>query len=126
MHLEQFGWSDFFAEQCAGTRGARVAAAHYEQFVVWTEQGELDAEPSGSLRYASELWPVVGDWVVLREGASVIEQVLRRRTTLSRRQPGRGAREQVLAANVDVLFIVTALGADYSPRRLERYLVLAR
>ena len=55
----------------------------------------------------------------------MIERVLERRTTLSRRQPGRDASEQVLAANVDVLFIVCGLDRDYNPRRLERYLVLA-
>ena len=126
MNLEQFGWSGFFARQCAAGIPARVASACREQFVVWTEGGEMDAEPSGSLRFESPLWPAVGDWVTLREDAPVIERVLERRTTLSRRQPGRDANEQVLAANVDVVFIVSGLDRDYNPRRLERYLVVAR
>jgi ribosome biogenesis GTPase len=63
---------------------------------------------------------------MLREHEQVIDRVLERRTTLSRRQPGRASSEQVLAANVDVLFIVSGLDRDYNPRRLERYLVLAR
>ena len=125
MNLEQFGWSDFFARQCEAGIPARVASACRERFLVWTEGGETYAEPSGSLRYESPLWPAVGDWVTLREDTPMIEQVLKRRTTLSRRQPGRDASEQVLAANVDVLFIVCGLDRDYNPRRLERYLVLA-
>jgi ribosome biogenesis GTPase len=126
VNLEQFGWSDFFAQQCAAGVPARVASACREEFVVWTEAGEIDAQPSGAMRYESRLWPAVGDWVMLRKEAAVIERVLERRTTLSRRQPGREAGEQVLAANVDVLFIVSGLDHDYNPRRLERYMVLAR
>ena len=126
MNLEQFGWSDFFARQCAAGIPARVASACREQFVVWTEGGAVDAQPSGALRFESPLWPAVGDWVTLRENGLVIERVLERRTTLSRRQPGREANQQVLAANVDVVFIVSGLDRDYNPRRLERYLVVAR
>jgi ribosome biogenesis GTPase / thiamine phosphate phosphatase len=125
LNLEQFGWSDFFARQCEAGVPARVASACREQFVVWTEGGEAYAEPSGALRYESWLWPAVGDWVTLREDGPMIDRVLERRTTLSRRQPGRDASEQVLAANVDVLFIVSGLDRDYNPRRLERYLVVA-
>jgi ribosome biogenesis GTPase len=133
VNLKQFGWSDFFAQQwcagipaCAAGIPARVASACREQFSVWTEDGEMDAEPSGALRYASRLWPAVGDWVVLREDGPVIERVLERRTTLSRKLPGSEASEQVLAANIDVLFIVSGLDHDYNPRRLERYVVIAR
>jgi len=126
VNLKQFGWSDFFARQRATGIPARVASACREQFVVWTEGGEVDAAPTGALRYESPLWPVVGDWVTLRKERRVIERVLERRTTLSRKQPGRKASEQVLAANVDVLFIVSGLDRDYNARRLERYLVVAR
>jgi ribosome biogenesis GTPase / thiamine phosphate phosphatase len=126
VNLEQFGWSDFFARQRAAGIPARVASSCREQFMVWTEDGAVDAEPSGALRFESPLWPAVGDWVTLRQDGLVIERVLERRTTLSRRQPGREANQQVLAANVDVVFIVTGLDRDYNPRRLERYLVVAR
>ncbi len=126
MNLEQFGWSDFFARQGAAGIPARVASACREQFVVWTQGGAVDAEPSGGLRFESALWPAIGDWVTLREDGLTIERVLERRTTLSRRQPGREANQQVLAANVDVVFIVSGLDRDYNPRRLERYLVVAR
>jgi ribosome biogenesis GTPase len=126
VQIEKFGWNDFFAAQvCPGTPG-RVASALRERFSVWTETGEIEASPSGNLRQSGGAWPAVGDWVVLRQDAPVIEHVLERRTLLSRKQPGRGLGEQVLAANIDVLFIVCGLDADYNERRIERYLVLAR
>ena len=126
MNLDQFGWDEFFSRQCAAGIPARVASASQEQFLVWTENGDVNARPSGALRFESHLWPAVGDWVMLREDGPVIERVLERRTTLARRQPGRKASRQVLAANVDVLLIVSGLDLDYNPRRLERYLVIAR
>jgi ribosome biogenesis GTPase len=77
------------------------------------------------MRQNSALWPAVGDWVVLREDGLVIVKVLERRTKLSRKHAERLVREQVLAANIDVLFIVSGLDRDYNERRIERYLVMA-
>ena len=124
MDLSLFGWNDYFASQCPNSWVGRIALASRECFTIWTERGEIEARVSGKLRHNSTTWPYVGDWVVLRDD-SVIVDVLPRRTELVRKQPGKEVREQVLAANVDVLFIVTGLDADYNPRRLERYLVLA-
>ena len=90
------------------------------------KRGEIDVGVSGTLRRTSPIWPTVGDWVVLREDADVIVKVLERKTKLCRKQPDREIREQVLAANVDVLFIVSGLDRDYNERRLERYLVVAK
>ena len=124
MRLEDLGWDGFFAGHAgAGVQG-RVASAGRERFVVWTESGEVEAGVSGRLRQSGAM-PAVGDWVMLRDGAPIIEQVLQRRTVLSRKQPGRAIGEQVLAANIDVLFIVSGLDRDYNERRLERYLVVA-
>jgi ribosome biogenesis GTPase / thiamine phosphate phosphatase len=73
--------------------------------------------------------PVVGDWVVLAgvPGSAVVVERMARRSTFARRRPGSedAAREQVIAANVDTVFIVTD-ARDFSPRRLERYLAIAR
>ena len=126
MNLQQFGWNSFFQNQgAAGVRG-RVASSNHGVFLVWTEAGEVEASVSGILRKASGLWPAVGDWVVLREDTHAIVKVLTRQTKLSRKQPEREVREQVLAANIDVLFIVSGLDRDYNERRIERYLVMAK
>ena len=100
---------------------------------VWCEGGEIEAVRSGRLSHRatsrSEL-PVVGDWVVVRkrpdEDRGAIVAVLPRRSWFSRRMAGQVTDEQVVAANVDVVFIVMALDNDFSLRRLERYLLLAR
>src|SRR5207247_1880388 len=95
----------------------------------------VSAEMSGRLRHAAlstlDL-PAVGDWVGLRSepGAerAIIDAVLPRRTVFVRKAASdqhRGAVEQVVAANVDVVFVVSSLVDDLSARRLERYLVLA-
>lgn len=126
MQLEELGWNGFFASQQHTGVPGRVASANRERFVVWTEDGEVAAGVSGQLRQSGSRWPAVGDWVMLRPGAPVIEEVLERRTVLSRKQPGRAIEEQVLAANIAVLFIVSGLDRDFNERRIERYLVVAR
>ena len=126
MQLELWGWTGFFRGQDYSGVPGRVASAARDRFLVWTEEGEVEAGVSGRLRHASGAWPAVGDWVALRENGLVIEQVLERRTVLSRKQPGRAVDEQVLAANIDVLFVVSGLDHDYNERRIERYLVVAR
>jgi ribosome biogenesis GTPase len=73
----------------------------------------------------------VGDWVALRpttaEGARPqIRAILPRRSTFSRRAPGRETEEQIVAANIDTVFLVSGLDQDFNPRRIERYLVMAR
>src|SRR3712207_655852 len=75
--------------------------------------------------------PVVGDWVALRElagerGKAVIEEVLPRKSSFSRRAAGRETEEQVVAANIDTLFLVMGLDHDFNLRRVERYLIMAR
>ncbi len=124
--LTDIGWTDFFATQPSAGILGRVASVHREGFVVWTEQGEVEARVAGDFRMHSVLWPAVGDWVVLSDDAHLIVKVLERRSVLARKQPGNELREQVLAANIDILFIVCGLDRDFNPRRIERYLVLAR
>jgi ribosome biogenesis GTPase len=127
VNLEQIGWTEFFERQLApGETPGRVASANHGRFLVWTATGDVDASVSGLLRRNAALWPAVGDWVVLRDDAEVIVKVLDRRTKLSRKQPEREIREQVLAANIDVLFIVSGLDRDYNERRIERFLVMAK
>lgn len=88
------------------------------------------AEPSGKLRGIAEIegeaaWPAVGDWVaaeIVAEERAILHWVLPRRGVFSRKAPGKRVEQQVIAANVDMAFLVAALDMDFSPRRLERYL----
>lgn len=125
MDLQQIGWNNFFADQCRDTSylPGRVAVVRRGHFILWTEDGELSLPADGRLRHTDCDWPCIGDWVLIREKSS-ISAVLARRTKLSRKQPGSQVGEQVLAANIDVLFIVSGLDLDYNPRRLDRYLLL--
>lgn len=100
---------------------------------VWCEGSEIEAVRSGRLSHRATSrgdLPAVGDWVVVRkrpeENRGAIVAVLPRRSWFSRRMAGHVTDEQVVAANVDVVFIVMALDGDFSLRRLERYLLLAR
>jgi ribosome biogenesis GTPase len=130
--LAALGWDDAFAAIFAGLAPAsaavpaRVLAEHRGGYRVATATGELTAELSGRIRFAtaarSEL-PVVGDWVALA-GASVVA-VVPRRTSFTRRDPDPRIGDQVLCANVDVAFLVTSLNRDFNLRRLERYLAMA-
>ena len=135
--LASLGWDDYFETRfttfaSAGYAPGRVAAQHKGAYVVLSEHGRLDGTVSGKLRYdasgAAEL-PVVGDWVALavrpEEGAATIQGVVERRTRFSRKVAGFESDEQVLAANIDVVFLTTSLNADLNPRRIERYLTMA-
>jgi len=125
--LAAFGYAPFFADALSSARPelqpARVLLARGEFYRVVSETGENDARVAGRVKHeaarATDL-PAVGDWVGLAEGQ--IEWVFPRRTRLSRKVPGKRAREQIVAANVDLVVIVMGLDADYSERRLERYL----
>ena len=128
MNLISIGWRESFAQQLLSFPdciAGRVALTHRERYVVWTEAGEIEAAPSGRVRQTVGLWPTTGDWVALRAGGS-IEAVLERETAIVRKQPGKARTEQVLAANLDVLFVVAGLDHDFNPRRIERYLLLAQ
>jgi ribosome biogenesis GTPase / thiamine phosphate phosphatase len=134
--LEQYGWNDRFAAAFAELAGrdrvpARVVLEHTHIYRVVTDVGETLARVSGRLRHRAEErsdFPAVGDWVVLEpvaDGDARIHAVLPRFSRFSRRAAGDVTEEQVVAANVDVVFLVGGLDRDFNPRRLERYLVVA-
>jgi ribosome biogenesis GTPase / thiamine phosphate phosphatase len=111
---------------------ARIAAQYRGEYVVWSTNGELRAELSGRLYHDAEVGgplPAVGDWTAARprsgEPRATIESVLPRRTAISRKQAFKESLEQVLAANVDIVLLLNGLDADFSMRRLERYLTTA-
>jgi ribosome biogenesis GTPase len=103
---------------------ARVAARHHGPCELLSARGRLGGVPAGKL--GDDELPAVGDWVAARaldgERKMVIEAVLPRRTAFTRKETWRRAVEQVVAANIDTVFLTTAFGADLNPRRIERYL----
>ncbi len=136
MSLHSWGWNSHFESQWqrAGRSGevpARVVEEQKDMFRVRTECAEIWAELSGRLHYEAarrEDLPAVGDWVAVRVSPDglrgIVTAALPRRTKLSRKVAGRRNEEQVLAANVDTIFHVTALDRDFNPRRIERYLAM--
>lgn len=134
--LEQYGWNDRFAAAFAEYAGenripGRVVLEHTHIYRVGTESGELLARVSGRLRHRAESrpdFPAVGDWVVVEPVADSdarIHAVLPRFSRFSRRVAGDTTEEQIVAANIDVVFLVGGLDGDFNPRRIERYLVVA-
>ena len=112
---------------------ARVSVQHKEQYRVITESGEMQAVISGKLGYEAvdaPDYPAVGDWVLVdrsddKHGTAIIHHILPRRTAFRRKAAGMAVHGQIVAANVDTLFICMALNQDFNLRRLERYLAIA-
>jgi len=138
MDLKKLGWNLFFSAcfeefQAKNLAPARISAVHRNAYEVFTEFGEFPALITGKMIYAagdnSEL-PAVGDWVAAEcrpeEGQAIIRAVLPRKGKMSRKIAGEKASdEQVIAANVDIIFIVTSLNEEFSERRIERYVAAA-
>jgi ribosome biogenesis GTPase len=129
LNLQDLGWDDGFAaafEPHDNCIPARVSAQHRGGYDVLTERGELRVRLAGRLRHeaasAADL-PAVGDWVALRE--ETVHAVLPRRSAFTRKAAWSPTEAQVLAANLDTVFVVSGLDGDFNLRRLERYLTLA-
>jgi ribosome biogenesis GTPase len=137
LNLKMLGFTPQVAEHFApyrekGYAVGRVALEHKRMYRVYTEWGELLAEISGKLRHEAlmrEDYPAVGDWVVIsprpQEQRATIHAILPRKSKFSRKAAGETIEEQIVAANVDTVFLINALNQDFNPRRLERYLILA-
>lgn len=133
--LDDLGWSPALAiafedYRAKGWQPARVSLEHTHIYRVLTTEAEQLARVSGRLRHLAAQrteFPAVGDWVAVEHasGGVRIHAVLPRRTKFSRRAAGDITEEQVVAANVDVVFLVSALDRDFNPRRIERYLLTA-
>jgi ribosome biogenesis GTPase / thiamine phosphate phosphatase len=137
LSLTRLGWNTrleqaFDEYLTAGLVPARVALEHTHIYRVMTETGETLARVSGRLRHRAAGradFPAVGDWVALEPskgaGDARIVAVLPRHSRFSRRAAGDPTEEQVVAANVDAVFLVTGLDGDFNLRRIERYLLVA-
>ena len=137
MTLDALGWNrrwqkEFAALDAEGLVPGRVVGEHRSHFQVALETTEVSASTTGRMRNAAKMrsdLPGVGDFVALRlavgDGPAVIEAVLPRISALIRKAAGED-RPQLLAANIDVVFIMTTPDADLNLPRLERYLALVR
>ncbi|HXJ07598.1 MAG TPA: ribosome small subunit-dependent GTPase A [Candidatus Acidoferrum sp.] len=134
MLIRDFGWDHYFealwiecrSEDCVP---ARVVSQQRGLWRVAGDFGECWAEASGKLRTQSEEggdWPAVGDWVSAEirpwQTNATILHVLPRRSRFARKVAGKRIAEQVIAANIDLAFIVAALDGDFNVRRIERYM----
>jgi len=137
VDLATLGWTDGDAQAFAALTETdlvpgRLALEHNHVYRVLTESGELLAEAAGRMKHEAEGrrdLPVVGDWVAVRlnpSGRAMIRAILPRRTRFSRKAAGRETEEQILAANVDAVFLVFGLDKPVNARAIERYVVVAR
>jgi ribosome biogenesis GTPase len=135
IDLTELGWDERWAEVFAPYAGSevvpgRVAIEFNHIYRVFTADGEINAQQTGRILHRAEGrhdLAAVGDWVALkRSGTSgTIEAILPRRSKFSRKVAGELTEEQVVAANIDIAFLIMGLDHDYNPRRLERYLLLS-
>lgn len=135
--LARLGWNQFFANAFAGIEEsdlepARVSIEHNHLFRVYTASAELLASVAGRLIHsASEpsALPSVGDWVAIRnnsDGPAQIREILPRTTCFSRKAAGDKTKRQIIASNVDTVFLVSGLDHEFNSKRIERYLVAAK
>jgi ribosome biogenesis GTPase len=137
LTLDSLGWNPTWARRFApharpGVIPARICVEHRNLYHFYTAHGEGTAAVSGRLRHEAHGrgdFPAVGDWVAVQSGingnGAAIVAVLPRSNKFSRKLAGREVDEQIVAANLDTVFLVTSLNRDLNPRRLERYLAAA-
>jgi len=133
--LKIYGWNDFFEAQLHSLGlneeiiPARVSVEHRKYYEVYSSLGELTVSKSGKLFHNITDFPAVGDWLAVKpvpgEDKAIIEAILPRKTKFSRKKAGTTTEEQIVAANVDIVFLVSSLNQDLNLRRIERYLTLA-
>lgn len=125
--LNALGWSAYFQRQLeideiGALMPARISAVHRDRIDALTEAGLISLHLPPGLTTGEV---AVGDWVLINPSRDRVARVLDRKSLLHRRAAGVDARDQLIAANVDTLFITTSMNADFNPARLERYLALA-
>lgn len=136
MKLSQIGFTTFFEEQLIDGQQnrsvGRIILEHKHSYRVLCEQGEWLATVSGHFAYETSNrldFPAVGDWVIVEkmpgEEKAVIHQLLKRHSAFVRKIAGREIEQQIVAANVDIVFLVMSLNDDFNIRRLERYITAA-
>jgi ribosome biogenesis GTPase len=136
MELEEYGWNEGLSARFSplaerGLAPARVIRQLRDLSTIVAAGGELAAEVSGRFRHGAlgpADYPAVGDWVAARPvagGRALIEAVLPRRSAFTRKAAGQAAEAQIIAANIDTVFLVSGLDGDHNLRRIERYVTTA-
>jgi len=138
LTLEDLGWTEAFARQVKPKdlkrgRPGRIVEAFRKSYLVHTGDRIVQAVPRGVMYHKAsgkEQLPAVGDWVILdrldHHGPARVWRMLERETVLIRKAAGESTAPQVIAANIDTIFIVTSVNQDFNLRRIERYLTLVR
>ena len=136
LDLKDLGWNSFFESQFEDLKRSELSPARVVEelkgfYRVRTAQKEYLAEIAGKIEYRAkgrEDFPAVGDWVAIlarrEEVRARIEHILPRRTKLSRKVAGRELNEQIVATNLDIVFVVSSLNREFNLRRMERYLTI--
>lgn len=133
VNLQDFGYGNGFAQEAEKYEGlfpARVSEQHRELYKVICPRGEIEARVSGKFAHWADdetSFPTVGDWVMIdrldgRTGHAIIHHLLPRKSVLMRQMAGTKSTGQLIAANIDTVFICMSLNEDFNVRRLERYL----
>jgi len=138
VNLENLGYSDWYQNSTsnsakAESKVARIIAVDRDRYIIGSEFGSIPAELTGKLSYCAETaedMPCVGDWVLVdyydQNVHAIVHDILPRRTILRRRSSGVGVNYQMIAANIDVAFIVQSCDVDYNLNRLDRYIVMTK
>jgi ribosome biogenesis GTPase len=137
MKLEDLGFNDWFRDRFGESNQAeysiaRVVAAHKDTYTIRNEESEMPAEITGKLRFGTRSnldWPAVGDWVFVQyfdeNTLAIIHGIMPRRSLLKRKAAGKKIEHQLIAANIDIAFIMQSVEFDFNLPRLERYLTMA-
>jgi len=128
--LAQIGWKSFFSEQVSadeshGCRPVRVMSVHRGRVTVSGQDFEDSIPSTLPFQRGAEDRPTVGDWLLIKQDTGNPMRILDRASLFKRPASGDDGRIQLIAANVDTLFVVTSCDQDFNVARLERYLVLA-
>lgn len=136
MDLNKLGWNAFFDKHLRsfsqqGLDVGRICSENKNSYFLFSEYGELFSTINGKFKnniINREDYPAVGDWVIFEkiknEDKAVIHEILPRKSKFSRKIAGNVTQEQILASNIDTVFIVSSLNYDFNPRRIERYLTM--
>lgn len=137
FNLNGLGWNQNLEKEFHPYKNeyeaGRVAVEYKGMYTVYCEKGEVYATVSGRMMHdaeAREDYPAVGDWVIIdpintSADRTIIRGILKRKSKFTRKYAGPSTDGQIIAVNVDILFICMALNENYNLRRLERYLIMA-